>query len=214
MEGLATALTSLRIDLLIVFGFSWKLPPPVLAIPRLGAINIHVSMLPRYRGPAPLLWAIRNGDATGGVTVHWMDEGFDTGNIIAQQDGIPLADDITWARYCEVAMPAIHSLLRKSVALAATGYPGQPQNDHASSYAGFMENAFSYVDWSKSAHEIHNQVRTHRFMRSHQHPIAKIGDDWMRLIRTVLEPADGLEIACGHGSLWITESEKVAPPSA
>lgn len=114
MAGLARALESYRVDLLIVFGFAWKLPTSVLAIPRLGAINIHVSMLPQYRGPAPLLWAIRNGDRTGGVTVHWMDEGFDTGNVLAQQDGIPLADGITWAAYCDEAMPVVHSLLTKS----------------------------------------------------------------------------------------------------
>jgi methionyl-tRNA formyltransferase len=212
MGGLATALASYQLDLLIVFGFGWRLPKPVLAIPRLGAVNIHVSMLPRYRGPAPLLWAIRNGDPFGGVTIHWMDEGFDTGNIIAQQDGIPLVDDITWARYCDVAMPVIHGLLIRSLALVRDGYHGKPQNDSASSYAGFMEAEFSVIDWSKSAAEIHNQVRTHRYMRSREHPIARVGDTWLRVIRTSIQPADGRKIACGDGPLWIVEAEDSEPP--
>lgn len=214
MDGLALALASYHLDLLIVFGFAWKIPPSVLAIPRLGVMNVHVSMLPQYRGPAPLLWAIRNGDPTGGVTVHWMDEGFDTGNILAQQDGIPLADDITWKNYCDVAMPVLHSLLMKSLDLAADGYPGEPQNDDAATYAGFMEDDFSIIDWSNSAREIHNQVRTHRYMRSPIHPLARVGGDWLRIVRTSLEPTDGREIICGDSrSLWLLESAPGQPPA-
>lgn len=209
---LATALQSHRIDLLIVFGFAWKLPPSVLSIPRLGALNVHVSMLPKYRGPAPLLWAIRNGDATGGVSVHRMDENFDTGNILAQQDGIPLDDDITWAGYCRHAMPVIKQLLMTSLSLAAAGHTGWPQDESMSSYAGFMEKEFNVVDWSMSAHEIHNQVRTHRYMRSQQYPVAKIDTKWRRLIRTSLEPADGLAVDCGTGTLWVIESEPTNSP--
>jgi methionyl-tRNA formyltransferase len=210
-QGLALLLSGYRPDLLIVFGFGWKLPKPVLQIPRLGALNIHVSMLPKYRGPAPLLWAIRNGDPVGGVTVHRMDEGFDTGNIIAQQDGIPLVDDITWARYCAEAMPVIHRLLKKSLGLVADGYRGTPQDHTASTYAGFMEEEFSTIDWSRNAREIHNQVRTHRYMRSPDHPVAKIGNNWIRVIRTSTPPADGLEVPCADGPLWILESEPVNP---
>ncbi len=212
IDQLASALRSHRIDLLIVFGFAWKLPASVLAIPRLGALNVHVSMLPKYRGPAPMLWAIRNGDANGGVTVHRMDESFDTGPILAQQDGIPLDDDITWAGYCQHAMPVIKQLLTTSLSLAAAGQPGSPQDESMSSYAGFMEEDFNVVDWSMSAREIHNQVRTHRYMRSQHYPVAKIGTEWRRLIRTSLEPADGLAVDCGTGTLWVIESEPTDSP--
>ena len=212
LQGLAQALAGYRPDLLIVFGFGWKLPKSVLEIPRLGAINIHVSMLPKYRGPAPMLWAIRNGDPTGGVTIHWMDEGFDTGNIIAQQDGIPLDDDITWQRYCTHAMPVIHTLLMKSLSLVVNGYRGTPQDESASSYAGFMEDEFSIIDWSKSAQEIHNQVRTHRYMRSPDYPLAKVSGDWMRIRRTSLTPTSGLQVQCGDGPIWVVDFDAVHPP--
>jgi methionyl-tRNA formyltransferase len=208
-DGLALALESYRLDLVIVFGFAWKLPRAVLAIPRLGVMNIHVSMLPKYRGPAPLLWAIRNGDRTGGVTVHWMDEDFDTGNILAQQDGIPLADDITWQNYCADALPVIRDLLRKSLELAAEGCAGEPQNHDAASYAGFMEDDFSVIDWSHSARDIHNQVRTHRYMRSADHPRARLeSGEWVHVIRTSLQRGDGPPIMCGDGRpLWLLETE-------
>ncbi|WP_328912651.1 MULTISPECIES: methionyl-tRNA formyltransferase [unclassified Streptomyces] len=215
MDGLAGALESYHLDLVIVFGFAWKIPRAVLAIPRLGMMNIHVSMLPKYRGPAPMLWAIRNGDTTGGVTVHWMDEEFDTGNILAQRDGIPLADDITWKNYCDDALPVIHDLLRKSLDLAADGYAGETQDADAATYAGFMEDDFSVVNWSDSARDIHNQVRTHRYMRSTTHPLARVeGGEWLHIIRTSLEAADGPRIVCGDGRpLWLLESEPGQPPA-
>lgn len=87
-EGLADALGGYRLDLLVVYGFNWRLPAAVLRTPRSGVINIHSSLLPKYRGPAPVLWAIRNGDAEIGLTVHRMDEQFDTGPILAQRGGI------------------------------------------------------------------------------------------------------------------------------
>ncbi|UED86593.1 methionyl-tRNA formyltransferase [Streptomyces profundus] len=213
MDGLARSLRSHRVDLLVVFGFAWKLPPSVLEIPRLGVLNIHVAMLPRYRGPAPLLWAIRNGDATGGVTVHWMDEEFDTGNILAQQGGILLADDITWQNYCVSALPVVRRLLGESLDLAVAGDPGRPQDDAEGSYAGFMEPEFAVVDWSHSARAIHHQVRTHRYMRSSHHPVAMLDGGWRRVVRTSLSPSEGVLVRCGDGSpLWIVESEPAPAP--
>lgn len=207
VEGLALALESYRPDLLIVFGFAWKLPRSVLDIPRLGAINVHVSMLPRYRGPAPLLWAIRNGDPTGGITVHRMDEGFDTGNVLAQHDGLPLADDISWQNYCVEAMPATYELLRTALARVVASEAGEPQDHSKASYAGFMEEEFAHIRWSDDARTIHDQVRTHRFMRSPGLPAAEVDGGRFHVRRTSLEPTEGVRVVCGDGKpLWITES--------
>ncbi|WP_342673773.1 hypothetical protein [Actinospica robiniae] len=75
-----------------------------------------------------------------------------------------------------------------------------------------VQPEFSVIDWSKSAFEIHNQVRTHRYMRSRTDPLASVGKDRLRVIRTSLEPAEGLEIVCGDGRpLWITEFELAQP---
>jgi methionyl-tRNA formyltransferase len=130
----------------------------------------------------------------------------------SQHDGIPLVNDVTWAANCREAMPVIHRLLEKSLALAAAGDRGTPQEHSAATYAGFMEPEFSFIDWSKSAFEIHNQVRTHRYMRSRDTPTARVGNEHLHVIRTSLEPAEGLEVACGDGkSQWITECEPVRP---
>ncbi|MFV2196948.1 methionyl-tRNA formyltransferase [Nocardiopsis sp. LOL_012] len=215
VDGLARLLEGYRIDLLIVFGFAWRLPRSVLDIPRHGAINVHVSMLPQYRGPAPLLWAIRNGDPTGGITVHRMDEDFDTGNILAQRDGIPLADDITWANYCTEAMPVVYDLLRASLDRVVAGHPGEPQEGSEATYAGFMEEGFAAIEWSDAARTIHDQVRTHRFLRSPDRPVAEVDGAWLHVRRTSLEPAEGIRVVCGDGKpLWITESAPGRPPQA
>lgn len=72
-------------DIILVYTFGYKLPASLLEIPRLGAYNIHFSLLPKYRGIAPLFWQIKNGDPNGGVTIHKMDAGFDTGPIVSQR---------------------------------------------------------------------------------------------------------------------------------
>jgi methionyl-tRNA formyltransferase len=82
-------LTGYKPDLLLVFGFNWRLPPEVLGLPRLGVLNIHPSA-PKYRGPSPVLWAVHNGDPSIGITAHRMSEKIDAGPLLAQVEGIPL----------------------------------------------------------------------------------------------------------------------------
>ena len=79
-------------DLLICWGFPWKIPQAALAAPRLGSINMHPALLPRHRGPIPLAWALREGDPAWGITWHRMDAELDTGNVLAQTT-VPIADD-------------------------------------------------------------------------------------------------------------------------
>jgi methionyl-tRNA formyltransferase len=94
-EGLVAGLAGYQLDLLVVYGFNWRLPASVLGVPKFGVLNVHTSLLPRYRGPAPVLWAIRNGDPEVGLTIHRMDERFDAGPILTQRGGIPLDEDVT-----------------------------------------------------------------------------------------------------------------------
>ena len=77
-------LASLRPDLLVVACFSQRLPPTLLQLPRFGCLNLHPSLLPAYRGPTPLFWQARQGEAQAGVTLHFLDEGLDTGDLVAQ----------------------------------------------------------------------------------------------------------------------------------
>src|SRR5215208_269323 len=91
-RSLEPLLRAVRPDLVVCFGFPWLIPPEALAIPPLGAINLHPSLLPRHRGPIPTAWAVRAGDATFGVTWHRMDPAFDTGGILAQLP-VPMEPD-------------------------------------------------------------------------------------------------------------------------
>jgi methionyl-tRNA formyltransferase len=212
-QGLADALTGYRLDLLVVYGFNWKLPAAVLRTPRSGVINIHSSLLPRYRGPAPVLWAIRNGDAEIGLTVHRMDEQFDTGPILAQRGGIPLEEDVTPQRLWPLIRPVLVDVLTVVLDQVANGAPGVPQDDAGASYAGFMEPEFSVVDWSRTAVQVHNQVRMFGFMGPGHAPVAKVSDRWLTVLRTRLEPAEGIRVECADGPIWIVESASTQPPA-
>ncbi|WP_338056120.1 methionyl-tRNA formyltransferase [Saccharopolyspora spinosa] len=212
-DGLATALSGYCPDLVVVYGFSWKLPETVLRLPRYGVINVHTSLLPRYRGPAPVLWAIRNGDADMGVTIHRMDGEFDTGNIIVQRGGIPLDDDITQESLSARINPVIGDLLSIALERVATGFPGTPQDDSEASYAGFMEPGFSHVDWSHTARDIHNQVRTFRHMGSGRGPLGQIDGRWVKILRTSTTRAEGIRVDCADGPLWVTEFVPAEPPA-
>jgi methionyl-tRNA formyltransferase len=212
-EGLADALAGYRLDLLVVHGFNWRLPAAVLRIPSSGVINVHSSLLPRYRGPAPVLWAIRNGDAEIGLTVHRMDEQFDTGPILAQRGGIPLDEDVTPQRLWQRVSPVLDEVLTIALGQVTKGFPGVPQDDAGASYAGFVEPEFSVVDWSRSAVQVHNQVRMFGFMGPGHAPVAEVDGRSLKVLRTRLEPADGIRVECADGPIWIVESAPTQPPA-
>src|SRR5437868_9054046 len=192
-DGLARTLSGYQADLIVCYGFAWRFPLGVLQMTRLGGINVHTSMLPRYRGPIPVHWAIRNGDPEIGVTVHWMDEQFDTGSILVQEGHIPLADDVVPTELWRDVDQAISRLLPAALERVVAGHLGEPQDAASFSYAGWMEPSFSEIDWGHSARMIHNQVRTLRFGSSGvSGPKALLDGAWVTVVRTSLESADGV----------------------
>ncbi|WP_019545895.1 methionyl-tRNA formyltransferase [Streptomyces sulphureus] len=212
--NLAAPLAGYRPDLVVCNGFPWRLPPALLAVPTLGTLNIHTSLLPRYRGPIPVHWAIRNGDRETGVTVHWMDETFDTGPVLVQRGGVPLPDRFDPDGLLDELDALGAELLAEALPLAAAGAPGEPQRERDASYAGWMEDSFHHVDWSRPAHRVHHQVRTFRLgVPGARGPLAEVSGRRLRLLGTSLEPqrSDGraLRVECGDGPLWITEYEPV-----
>lgn len=158
-ERWAGLLAQYEPDLLITNGFGWRLPPSLLALPRLGAINIHPSLLPRYRGPHPISWALRNGDSEIGVTIHRMDADFDTGRILAQARFIVGSDDNVQTIAPHLARLELE-LLPKVFTQLAQGNPGREQPHVTASYAGAFEPGWRYIDWDRPANDIHNQVRS------------------------------------------------------
>ena len=128
------ALARLDFDAITVACFSRKLPASVLRLPRLGCLNVHPSLLPAHRGPDPLFWIYHDGDETGGVTIHLMDEGFDTGPIVLR-DTIPVPDAMTAAALDLVCAKRGGKLLAEALAALSKGtLQPQPQDASRASY--------------------------------------------------------------------------------
>ena len=120
-------LTALQPDVICVSCFPRRLPPAILRLPRLGCLNVHPSLLPRFRGPAPLFWALRAGVTQTGVTVHFMDEQFDTGDVALQRP-FPLQDGVTHAELESSLADIAGDLLVEAVQKLTVGrLPRQPQ---------------------------------------------------------------------------------------
>ena len=155
---LPTLMSGLEPDVILVIGFPWRLPPALLALPRLGCVNTHPSLLPRYRGPNPLFWQFMNGETRGGLTVHRMDADFDTGPILVQR-AIEIApdDDVDtlFPKFLALGLP----MLREALALVAAGAPGTPQPTEGASYAPLCTEAERRLDWSRPATQLRNQIR-------------------------------------------------------
>lgn len=203
---LAPLFTAYRLDLLVVYGFNWRVPRDARDVLRLGALNVHTSLLPRYRGPAPVLWAIRNGDPETGVTVHGMDDGFDTGPLLAQVDGVRIEEEVAPDGLAELLRPAIGTALAQALEKVQRGEPGKPQPEHGVSYAGFLEPEFRRVDWTQTARQIHNQVRVYRYIGSPDAPVGVVDGHRVVLRRTSLTPHTGTRVECADGPLWVVES--------
>ncbi|MFG1798290.1 methionyl-tRNA formyltransferase [Nocardia sp. NPDC049149] len=202
--GLADALPGYRPDIVVACGFPWKFPADVLDIPEFGVLNIHPSLLPKHRGPMPIAWAIRNGATTFGLTVHRMDEEFDTGEILCSRGGIPLDEDPTPERLWDRMDPVLNDLLPDALGKVVAGVPGHPQDAREASREPAFEPAFYRVDWSNTTLEVHNQVRALRSMGTG--PVAQIGHRRIRVLRTRLDAGAGERVECADGPLWIVES--------
>jgi methionyl-tRNA formyltransferase len=146
-------------DVAVLAAFGQKISGELLAVPRHGFINIHPSLLPKYRGAAPIERAIMNGDSVTGVTIMYMDEGWDTGDTgIAEEIAIPPDADRGWleATLADLGGELILRFLR----LVECGEaPRVPQDHSAATYASKLSSDEVRIDWRRSAREIHDQIR-------------------------------------------------------
>jgi methionyl-tRNA formyltransferase len=154
----AAALAALKPDVICVSCFPHRLPPAVLSLPPQGCLNVHPSLLPRFRGPAPLFWALRVGVAETGVTIHFMDENFDTGDVALQRP-FPLPDGATHAEL-ETSLAKLGGdlLVRALQKLAAGTLHRQPQPPGFSSDPWPRDADFA-LDMNWSARHAFNFMR-------------------------------------------------------
>mgnify|MGYP001359433818 CR=1 FL=1 len=158
-EAVVEQLRAWRPDLLVVVAYGKILPAAVLQVPRLGAINVHASLLPRHRGAAPIQWAILAGDAVTGVTTMWMDEGLDTGDIILQRS-IPLDDQVTAGQLHDRLARLGAQLLGETLRLVAEGKaPRRPQDPAQATMAPKLSRDDEWIDWSRDATVVARQIR-------------------------------------------------------
>ncbi|HEX7714642.1 MAG TPA: methionyl-tRNA formyltransferase [Bacillota bacterium] len=151
--------TEINPDLVIVVAFGQKIPPQVLYGPKYGCINVHGSLLPKYRGAAPIQWSIINGDSTTGVTTMYMDEGWDTGDIIYQETvNIGINENFT-SLYKRLAELGGRLLVKTVHDIAAGTAPRSPQDSSAATKAPKPGLELTRIRWDDPTARIHNLVR-------------------------------------------------------
>lgn len=158
-ESFVERLKDLKPELIVVVAYGQILRKNVLEVAQRGCVNVHVSLLPKLRGAAPINWTIINGDKKTGVTTMFMDEGLDTGDIIMTKE-VELDDEITAGELHDWMIKEGAQLLSQTLeAIEKNEYTRTKQNDEESTYAPMMNKDLGHVDFSKSARDIHNLVR-------------------------------------------------------
>ena len=150
---------SCRPEFLFSFYYRKMLAAPLLALPRRGALNMHGSLLPKYRGRAPVNWAIIHGETETGATLHYMTEKPDNGDIVGQTAVPILPDDTAEDVFRKVVVAAESTLYAALPGLLAGNAPRRPQDLSRGAYFGGRRPEDGVIDWSKSAKEIHDLVR-------------------------------------------------------
>lgn len=210
------ALAALRPDLLVVVAYGLLLPQAVLDIPARGCVNVHASLLPRWRGAAPIQRAILAGDAETGITLMRMEAGLDTGPMLAKA-ACPIGDEDTGSHlHDRLSQMGAELLAQHLAAILAGELEGQPQNDAQASYARKLDKREAELNWGRDASELDRQVRAFNAW-----PVAQTrhGGQVLRVWRsrpeeggqdalpgTVLD-ADraGIRVSCGSGVLRLLE---------
>ena len=198
-------LKELAPQLIVVAAYGKILPVDILQLPPLGCINVHSSLLPKYRGAAPINWAILHGERETGVTIMYMAEGLDTGDMLASKStAIDLNESAQQLhdRLAEMGadlLPQVVKQLEHGQAVAV------PQDDSQSCYAPMLSRELSPMDWSHTALELHNQVRG-----LSPWPAATTMVDGIRckIVRTALvdettQKAPGLCVKADKRGLWV-----------
>ncbi len=179
-EDTVAQLAALKPDLLVVIAYGLILPHNVLSLPRLGCINVHASLLPRWRGASPIQQALLQGDQQTGVTIMQMDVGMDTGDKLAEVSCPILADDTAGSLQDKLAHLAMGPLLSTIDALARGQIKPQAQDNNLATYAGKITKEDAAINWQKTAVEIDRQIRAFN-----PWPIAytHVGEEQLRIHR-------------------------------
>ena len=206
-------LAALNPDLLVVVAYGLILPQVVLDIPRLGCINSHASLLPRWRGAAPIQRAVQAGDAESGVTVMRMEAGLDTGPMLARVVTPISGDDTGGSLHDRLAVLGAQAVVAAIPQLAAGSLLGEVQDDALANYAHKLNKDEARLDWSRPAVELERLIRAfnpwplcHSSLGEAAIKVhaARLGEGSGTPGSILDASRDGLLVACGEGALLLT----------
>ena len=200
-------------DAIVVVAYGQILPHDVLEIPRLACLNVHASLLPRWRGAAPLQAAIAAGDFETGITVMYIDEGLDTGDILLQRNVEILPNDTGGSLHDRLAQIAPEALLESLRLIAAGSAPRIRQDNARATYAPKLKREHGQIDWSESAAAIERKIRAYNPWPG---AFMKVGDQNLKIFSAsvvdltgqpgeILRSDKDLIVAAGKGALCLAE---------
>ncbi|MEK1905174.1 MAG: methionyl-tRNA formyltransferase [Pseudomonas sp.] len=206
-------LAALQPDLMVVVAYGLILPQVVLDTPRLGCINSHASLLPRWRGAAPIQRAVQAGDSSSGVTVMQMEAGLDTGPMLLKVSTPISAEDTGGSLHDRLAGLGSAAVVEAIGKLAAGELCGEVQDDSLATYAHKLNKDEARLDWSRPAVELERLVRAFNpwpicHSTLHGEPLkvlaASLGEGQGQPGQILAASKDGLTVACGNGALRLT----------
>ena len=216
-EEFVQVLRALQPELIVVAAFGQFLSKEILELPKYGCINVHASLLPKYRGAAPIQYAIIKGEKESGVTIMQMDIGMDTGAMLAKVV-VPISENMTMGELHDALRAEGAKLLLTTIEAIASGKAEAiPQKDAEATYATLLDRSMEHIDWSKSAQEVHNLIRGFNpapstFTKLPNGKSLKIWGSRLTDKASEAEPGTVIEaakhsffVACGEGVVEITE---------
>ena len=210
-QSAAEDFAQLQCDVAVVVAYGLILPPSILQAPKRGCLNIHASLLPRWRGAAPIHRAILAGDAETGICIMQMDEGLDTGAVLLRQATPIGAEETTADLHDRLSTMGADLILQAMDRLP--DLPLQPQSAEGVTYAAKIDKAEARIDWTLPAEQVDRQIRG---LSPFPGAWTMVADERLKLLRSRLaqgagaagQVLHGMTIACGSGAVEITEDQR------
>ncbi len=210
-QSAADDFAQLQCDVAVVVAYGLILPPSILQAPKRGCLNIHASLLPRWRGAAPIHRAILAGDAETGICIMRMDEGLDTGAVLQRQATPIRAEETTADLHDRLSTMGADLILQALDRLP--DLPLQPQSAEGVTYAAKIDKAEARIDWTLPADQVDRQIRG---LSPFPGAWTMVADERLKLLRSRLaqgagaagQVLHGMTIACGSGAVEITEAQR------
>lgn len=212
-KDIQSSIAELEPEAIVVVAYGKLLPPEVLTVPKLGCINVHGSLLPKYRGAAPIQWAVLNGDKITGVTTMFMAQGMDTGDMLLKAETEIGPEETAGELFDRLKLLGAELLTETLDRLQCGGLEGVPQDEAQATLAPMLKKEMSEIDWNKPAQQIHDQIRG---LNPWPCAAASLDGKRVKLLASQVVEGNGipgtahniggeLVAACGQGMLKITE---------